>query len=152
MAKKDESLFGFAPLAQTPSFGDNGHMVALGSVHASNRNEQWILDEHRKQTLVMEGVEVKAMHAMRLMAEIHKEGATTFDEAAGCILAIKDDQRGKEHQAYVDEFFTRGIQMMGRHLLATMEVAATNIGVEVHRSLYPSATLETSNIWRRLFG
>jgi hypothetical protein len=100
----------------------------------------------------MQGVRAKAVHAMQLIADIHKEGVATFDEAMGYILTIKDGQRTKEHQAYIDEFSTRAIQLMGRHLLATAEVAATNIGVEVHRTLYPPQARETPSIWKRLFG
>jgi len=152
MTKKEESILGLAPLNQASNFGDNGHMLALESMRPANRDEQWILDEHHKQTFIMEGSKAKTVYAMKLISEIHKEGVTTFDEATSYILTIMDEQRTKEHQAYVDEFCTRGIQMMGRHLLATMEVGATNIGLEVHRSLYPPAPQEPPGILKRIFG
>jgi hypothetical protein len=152
MAKKQESILGLVPLAQGPNFGDSGHIVTLGATRASNRDEQWVLDEYQKQALIMVGVEAKAVHAMKLIAEIHKEGVVTFEEAAGYIQAIQASQRGKEHQAYLDEFSKRAIQLMGRHLLATAEVAATNIGVEVHRTLYPPPLRETPSMWKRIFG
>jgi hypothetical protein len=152
MAKKEESILGLTPLAQGPGFGDNGHMVAVASTRPANRDEQWVFDEHHKQVLIMEGFEVKAIQAMKLIAEIHKEGTATFNEASAFILVIKEEQRGKEHQAYVDEFCIRGLQMMGRHLLATMEVGATSIGVEVHRSLYLPSSPEPRGLLKRLFG
>jgi hypothetical protein len=153
MTKTEESLFALTPLAQAPSFGNYGQMVAMEQTRPSNREEQWVFDEYHKQTLIMEGLEIKTVQAMKLIGEIHKEGTATFDEAVAFILSIKDEQRGKEHQAYVDEFCIRGLQMMGRHLLATMEVGATNIGVEVHRSLYPSVPPEKPpSLLKRIFG
>jgi hypothetical protein len=151
MVKKEESVLGLVPLAQGQSFGENGQMAVFGSTRPSNPDEKWVLDEYHKQTCVMEGFEIKAVKAMQLIGEIHKEGVTTFDEASAHILTIKDEQRGKEHQAYIDEFCTRSLQMMGRHLLATMEVGATNIGIEVHRSLYPPPPPEPRGFFKRLF-
>ena len=148
MKKKQESVLGLAPIDQ----GENGQIVSLNSTRPSNQDEQWTLDEYNKQTFVMQGVRAKTVHAMQLIAAIHKEGASTFDEAAGYILTIKDNQRTKEHQAYMDEFCTREIQMLGRHLLASVEVGATNIGSEVHRSLYPPARAEERGLWKRIFG
>ena len=147
MAKKQESVLGLAPLDR-----GNGQIVSISSARPSTRDEQWILDEHHKQTFVMEGIRAKTVHAMQLFADIHKEGVSTFDEATGYILDIKDAQRAKEHQAYVDEFCTREIQMLGRHLLATVEVGATNIGSEVYRSLYPPIPMEKTGLLKRLFG
>ena len=145
MKKKQESVLGLAPI----DHGESGQIVPMSSVHPSNRDEQWILAEYQKQTFVMQGIKAKSAHAMHLIADIHKEGASTFEEATGYILAVKDGQRTKEHQAYVDEFCTREIQMLGRHMLATMEVGATGIGSEVYRSIYPPE--EKKSLWMRLF-
>jgi len=148
MKKKQESVLGLAPVDQ----GENGQIVPLSSARPSNQDEQWTLDEYHKQTFVMQGVRAKTVHAMQLIADIHKEGVSTFDEATGYILTIKDNQRTKEHQAYVDEFCTREIQMLGRHMLASVEVGATNIGSEVYRSLYPPVREEERSLWKRIFG
>ena len=148
MTKKQESVLGLAPIDQW----ENTSIVSMGSVRPSNHDEQWILDEYHKQTFVMQGVRAKTEHAMQLIADIYKEGVSTFDEATGYILEVKDGQRTKEHQAYVDEFCTRELQMLGRHLLASVEVGATNIGVEVHRSLYPPVVREKPGFWKRVFG
>jgi hypothetical protein len=152
MPKKPENLLGLAPLSHQPGFRDHGPIVPVETRRPANQDERWIVDEYQKQALVMQGVEAKAVRAMKLIAEIHKEGLATFDEATGHIIHAKADQRIKEHQAYIDEFSTREIQLMGRHLLATLEVAATNIGVEVHRTLYPPFPREATSVWKRLFG
>jgi len=152
MPKKPESILGLAPLSQESNVGNHRYITPVDSMQPSNQADRWIMDEYRKQALIMVGVEAKAVHAMKLIAGIHKEGVTTFEEASGHILNIKANQRAKEHQAYIDEFSTREIQLMGRHPLATVEVAATNIGVEVHRSLYPPLHPETQSVWKRLFG
>ena len=152
MAKKEESLFALAPLSQSPSFGDDRSIVPLDSTRSSHRDEQWIVDEQHKQTLIMQGFEIKTVQAMKLMAEIQKEGIVTFDEATAFIFLIKDEQRNKEHQAYIEEFCARSLQMMGRHILAITEVGATNIGMEVHRSLYPPGPIEPRGFFKRLFG
>ena len=152
MPKKPESVLGLTPISDTPNFEDRGYIIPMDSARPSNQDERWILDEYQKQALIIQGVEAKELLAIKLIAEIHKEGVASFDEAAGQILRIKENQRTKEHQAYIDEFSTRAIQLMGRHLLATAEVAATNIGVEVHRTLYPPLPGETPSLWKRLFG
>jgi hypothetical protein len=151
MPKKQESMLGLAPLAKRSTFGESAPIVAVEAKRPSNRDEQWIQEEYQKQSLIMKGVEAKTVHAMKLIAAIHQEGVAVFDEATGQILATKDNQRDKEHQAFVDEFSTRGIQAMGRHLLGSMEVGATNIAVEVHRSLYPPVQPPPS-LLQRIFG
>ena len=150
MAKKPESMLGLAPLSHESNYESHGYIVPVDSRRPANQEERWIVEEYQKQALIMEGVEAKAVRAMKLIAEIHKEGVSVFDDATANILSIKDEQRVKEQQAYIDEFSTRAIQLMGRHFLATAEVAATNIGVEVHRTLYPPST--TPSVLKRLFG
>jgi hypothetical protein len=149
MTKKPESVLGLTPIVQGQDLEEHTPGLAITSARPTNRDERWIVDEYKKQTFVMEGVRAKAEHALVLIADIHQAGVSTFDSATGYILAVKEAQHTKEHQAYVDEFCTRGIQMLGRHLLATVEVGATNIGVEVHRSLYPP---EKPGFWKRVFG
>lgn len=152
MTKKQESVLGLTPIVQGQDFEEHTSALAITSARPSNRDERWILDEYKKQTFVMEGVRAKTEHALDLIADIHRAGVSTFDTATAYILEVKDGQRAKEHQAYVDEFCTRGIQMLGRHLLASVEVGATNIGVEVHRSLYPPEVREKPGFWKRVFG
>jgi hypothetical protein len=151
MSKKQESMLGLAPLGKGSSFGDSTPIVSLATKRPSNRDELWIQQEYQKQSFIMKGVAVKTVHAMKLIAELHKEGAVIFDETSGYIVTMQNKQRSKEHQAYVDEFSRRIIQLSGRHLLASVEVGATNIAVEVDRSLYPPVPPPPSFL-QRIFG
>ncbi|MBC8552172.1 MAG: hypothetical protein H8D23_21285 [Candidatus Brocadiales bacterium] len=137
MAKKNESVLGLPPVAQSQAFGSSRSVVSYGNLNASTPDERRIIAEYRKETMVIEGVKEKAIFALNQIAMIHQHGVTTFDDSAAFITDLKQIQRSKEHQAYTDEFCERSIQMHARHTFGVMEVAATNIGVEVHRSLYP---------------
>src|SRR5690349_6010688 len=101
MPKKPESALGLAPLSHKSNFTDH-NIVAVRSKRPSNQEERWIVEEYQKQALIMVGIDAKAVQAMRLIAEIHKEGVSVFEEATGHILRVKDEPRGKEQQAYVD--------------------------------------------------
>jgi hypothetical protein len=137
MAKKKESALGLAPLPQSQTFGANGSGGSYGNMNTATPDEQKIIAEYRKETMVIEGVKEKAIFAAIQIANIHQHGVTTFDDTVAFITELKNTQRSKEHQVYTDEFCERSIQMLARHLFGVMEVGATNIGVEVHRSLYP---------------
>ena len=87
-------------------------------------------------TLVIEGYSAKAAYGMTQIAEIHRHGVTIFDDTARFIIDVKERQRSKDHKDYTDEFCTRSMQMFGRHILGVMEVGATNIASEVHKTMY----------------
>ena len=152
MARKDDSIFGLAPVAQTPTYNGNGRLVPYQPGRALTKEELRIIAEWEKEQLVIDVTTAKAACGMQKIGEVHQHAATIFDETAGYILAVKAEQRGKEHQAYVDEFSTRQLQMFGRQMLGTVESATYNIGVEIHRSLYFQTEEEKHSFLQRLFG
>lgn len=153
MAKKNESVLGLVPLSQPSNFGSHSGLVPHKSVRTMTQDDQRVLDELYKEALVMDGIRTKSLFAMDQIAEIEKHGIATFKETVGYILAIKDEACSKEQQAYIDEFCVRGIHALARHMLGVMEVGATNIGIEVHRSLYPiPEPTKPVSLLERLFG
>lgn len=68
---------------------------------------------------------------------MYQHAASVFDATACNVLSVQKGARGTERQAYVEEFTTRQIQSVGRVMLGAIQVAATNIGYEINRSLYP---------------
>ena len=137
MSKKEESLFGLAPVNQWSSGGRGGDLISFGTLQPATKDEQRITDEYRKTTMVMEGYGAKANYAMTQIAEIHKHSVIVFDETSGFFFSVQDGQRTKNHQSYVDEYCLRSVQMLGTHLFGVTEVGVMKIAEEVHRSLYP---------------
>lgn len=134
MARKKESVLGLAPVTQNLS---NSSVVSYGNQNVTTDDERRIISEYRKQNLVIDGGREKSKFAISQIAEIYQHGVTTFDNSTEFITKLNNRPRSKDHQAYMDEFCDRSVQMLARHIFGVVEVGATNIGVEVHRSLYP---------------
>lgn len=154
MAKrKNESVLGLPPLPATTNSSSNGTLAPARPRGALTHDEQRVVEELGKQEVVIRGVRAKAALATDAIADVELHGVTKFDEAVGYIVELKEEQRSKEHQAYTDEFCERGIHLLAKHTLGVMEVAATNIGIEVHRTLYPPPEEERPRgFWERLLG
>lgn len=150
---KKEALLGRAPLEGVPNPPPNGSLQLFAPERALTKDEQRTIDEFRKQRLVIEATEIKTDFGMTKIGEMHEHATVEFDDNVGYILEIKASQRGKEHQAYMDEFVKHQIQHMARNLAAAVEVGATGIGMEIHRSLYllPEPP-EPRSLCKMLFG
>ncbi|MCL5960829.1 MAG: hypothetical protein M1358_16270 [Chloroflexi bacterium] len=153
MGKNGESLLGLVPVTSGPNSPSNGSLAPISAQRSLSRDEQRTLDEYHKEILVIDATAHKTLFGMTKIGQIHQHGALKFDETTGYILNIKNQSRGREHQAYVNEFSAHQIQMLAGHLIGAMEVGGTNIGMEVHRSLYPlPEPPEPRSLWKRLFG
>jgi hypothetical protein len=153
MTKKEGSLLG---LPAPDSFGSSfstGNIVPLRAGHQLSKDEQRVMAEWHKTQLVIEATAARAVFGISKVTEIHQHGSLTFEEATAAILAIKDKAHGKEHEAFMEEFTSRQIPLMARHLFGAIDVSVTNIGLELHRSLYPEPEKpEPLSVWKRLFG
>jgi hypothetical protein len=135
MARK-EGLLGLVPFEANPNSSSNGSLQLFAPDRTLTRDEQRTVDELHKQQLVIQATNTKTTFAMDQIADIHEHATAQFDSTTGYILRIKDQQRGAEHQLYVDEFTKHQIPSLARQLMAAVEVAANAIGMEVHRPLY----------------
>ena len=152
MAKNDDSFFGIATL---PSYdhGMPGQMISYQPSQAAAKFEQRTWEELHKQELLISGQAIKTNLGMTKIAEMHQHGLTTFDNAVGQIFAIKEQPRGKQPQAVIDEFTMRQIGIMGRGILSTIEIGATNVARVVHEPFNPPPEApEPRSLWKRLFG
>jgi hypothetical protein len=118
--------------------------------HAITREEQRVIDLFQKEKMIIEATTAIAAIGIRSIGEIHQHASQTFDETVGFILEVKAQPREREHQLYVEEFSKHQIQMLARHLYGAVEVASTNIGMEMHRSFYLPP--EQPGFWGRLLG
>lgn len=146
MTTSQKSIFGLEPFVAPSNFGSD--LVPSTPSRALRRDATYVMEESQKQTLVMHATAMKTILAQNAVAGMHMHTAAVFDQTAGYILALKNQPRGQEHQAYVDEFATRQLQSLGRHMLGILEVGCTSIGYEVNRSLYPPPP----DFWERMFG
>lgn len=151
MSKKEESLLGLVPVSSGLGTGGNGNLASFGTGEALIKDEKRTLAEFGKQVLVIEATAAKTLFGMTKIGELHRHGAGVFDETAGNILDIKDRERGTEHGQYVAEFAKVQLQVFARHMIGAIEVGATNIGTEIHRSLYLPEP-EQRSLWKKLFG
>ena len=153
MAHKEESLFGLAPVATQHHSSTSTQLSPYEPDRTPTRQEQKVVDALRLERLVIEAQTAKTTFGMSQIAKLHEHGSATFDAAVAEVFAIKEQSRSKEHQAYIDEFSTRQLSMFGREMLGAMDVGATGIAFEIHRSLYPEQEQpEPRSVWKRLFG
>jgi len=137
MAKKVESVLGLANPTHSGNIGSGYGLVPQDYGQALTEEDQGIIAEGTKQNLVIRGNKAQAQFAIESLAEIEKHTFVTFVETTGFILDIKNEHRDQVHQAYVDEFCKLSIQSFARHCRGVVAVSGTNIGSELHRSLYP---------------
>ena len=153
MARKEESLFGLAQIPAKQESGANTQLMPFEPGRGLSRMEEKVVEQLHVQKLVIEAQTNKTVFGMSQIAFLHEHAATTFDHALDVVFTIKEQTRSKEHQAYVDEFTARQLSMFGREMLGAIDVGATNIAFEVHRSLFPEPdTPEPPSWWKRTFG
>jgi hypothetical protein len=137
MAKKEEQLMGNL-LAIVPS--DMKEMVPYGLAVNANapltKTEERIVQEKRKQELVIEGQREKVIHALQSASEIHQHAADEFYKSMSHHAAINEAVRGKEMQPLVEEFNHFAAKLEAQHLYRIVDAGVHLIGQEVSRSLY----------------
>ncbi len=147
--QKSESILGLPDDIGSGGLG-NSLVPYNPQNQAVTRDEKRIGEEYRKQIIVIEAQAAKTIFGQTKIAEINRHAAQVFDDTVGFIVTTKAEARGKEHQAYIDEFANRQIQMFARHMFGTLEVGATKIGLEIDRTLYVEASRR--RLLARLFG
>jgi hypothetical protein len=153
MAKRNENILGLAPLPKTaPGLGMSGGLVPLQPNRQLSKAEQRIIAAFHKEQLIIDAATAKTIFGESKIGELHRHTAAEFDETVGYMLAIKREARDPEHQTYQDAFTTRQIQMLAGHLSGALDIGATNIGIEIQRSLYFPDEEERRGFWARLFG
>ena len=149
--KKDVSVLGLAPTQPTNSLGlvpYASHAPHAPQRREVTREEARVIETFHREELIVDLVGEKGKLGMRKIGEVQEVASDLFEDIVSFILQNKDEARGTEAQPYVDEFAMRQIQMYARHMLGTLEVVRTNIGIEVHRSL--NLPPEQRGLWARL--
>ena len=144
-------------LALTPLASDFGTTISLApwsSRWALTEDEKRLNEEARMQQLAIEAIAAKARFGASKVGEIHQHASLTFDETVGFVMEVKDRPgRSQQHQAYIDEFTERQVQLLAQHSLGVVDVGATSIGLEVHRDVYsPPGSRRRAGFLQRLFG
>jgi hypothetical protein len=149
--KKENNVLALPPLKSDFGSTADTSLVPWSDRKPINRQEKKLVAVSHEQRLVAELVALKGKYAMTLIGQIHQHGSLTFDESTGFIMDIKEHPgRSEEHQAFIDQFSLRQIQLLAQQTLAVIDVSATGVGVEVHRSPYPLP--EEGGFLVRLFG
>ena len=105
-----------------------------GRRFALTKDERCLIEGGRKQNLSIELSRAKALHGASRFVEIHKCAAMAFDDTSCFIMELKDRPgRSQQHQAFADQFYERQTQLLARHMLSLVEVAASDIGRIVHQ-------------------
>lgn len=133
--KKTDNVLALPPLKSETGSGTGTSLLLRTTRDATNRLEKRIIEESHTQDLVIDLRAEQARFAMTMIGRIHEHGSITFSEATEMIMDVKDNvDRSQEHQAYIDQFSLRQIQLLAQETLAMIDVVATTIGGEVHRS------------------
>jgi hypothetical protein len=145
-----------APRSLSLGFGTipDDESLTWGRRHALTKDEQCLIEGSRKQNLAIEISRAKALHGASRILEIHECAALAFDDTSCFIMELKDRPgRSQWHQAFTDQFYERQMQLLARHMLSLVEVAATDIGMIVHEDPYPPPEPEPRpGFLQRVFG
>ena len=96
------------------------------------------------------GYEEKAAYGIALLKELRVATARLFVEEIHEYGELKGQLQGEAYQVMGEEFLKVNAQGSAQHKLAINEVAGSNIGAEVHRSLYVEP--QEPSFWERLTG
>ena len=136
--RKSDNILALAPLKSDLNAATNVSLAPWNSRRPRGHEERRLIDEARKRQLAMDIIGTQARFGISQIAEIHRHASLIFDETSGFILEVKDQPgRSPQHQAYVDQFSERQVQLLAQTSLAMSDVGATSIGVEIHQSPYP---------------
>lgn len=148
--KKTDNVLALAPLRSDFGSTADTSLVPWSARKPLNRREKQMIEEVHRQDLAIDLETQQARFGMTMMRRIHEHGAVSFSEATEFIMDIKEDSgRSEEHQAYIDQFSLRQIQLLAQQTLAVIDISTTGIGIEVHRSPYPPLK-ERHGFWARL--
>lgn len=145
--KKTVSVLGLAPVQPTSS--SLGLVPYSPSRREVTREESRVIEAYHREELVIDLTAEKGKLGMRKLGEVQETASELFGDTVSFMLDVKNEAKGTEAQPYVDEFTLRQIQMYARHMLGTLEIVGTNIGLEVHRSL--NLPPEELGFWQKLF-
>jgi len=116
------------------------------------KRERQIINLSQEQCTVMELTAGGAQLGMTLIGKVHEHASQTFEETTAFIVDTRSRPgRDEEHQAYIDQFSLSQVQLCAQQMLAVIDVGATGIGREIHRSLYPPPDEQADGFWARLF-
>lgn len=151
--KTDDNLLALTPLAADVNVTGNTSLVHWGPRQAPSRDEKELIAVGGKQRLAITIIATKARLGASMITEIHQHGSLTFDGTTGFIMEVKDRPgRSQQHQAYINQFSERQIQLLAQQLLATIDIGAAGIGIEIHKSPYPPEPERRPGFLQRLFG
>lgn len=135
--KKNDNVLALAPLSSDLNM-THGGLQAWNRRWEPTEGERQLTEEARTQQRAIDVIATKARFAESKVGEIHQHAIQVFDETNSLIMEAKERPgRSAQHQAYMDQFSERQVQLLAQHSLGLVEVSATGIGAEVHRSPYP---------------
>ena len=150
MAKK-KTLLELSPMTTEADFGPSNNQLALSDGNMLAGDRRLIGNESQKQKTAIDAITKKTLYGMDRIAQIDLHAGTVFEETAHAITATKQAAQGQLHEPYVDEFSHRLLQMSARHMFAVVEIGASGVAQEVHRSPYPPVS-EPQGFLKRFFG
>jgi hypothetical protein len=136
--KKTDNVLALPPLRSDFGSTADTSLVPRSAREPLNRRERQMIEEVHSQDLAIDLETQQARFGMSMIRRIQEHGALCFSEVTDFIMDIRENSdRSQEHQAYIDQFSQRQIQLLAQQLFAVIDVSATGVGVEVHKSPYP---------------
>ena len=150
MAKK-KTLLELSPMTMDADFSPSNSQITLSNGNLLAGETRLIGNEAQKQKTAIDAITDKTLYGMDRIAQIDRHASTVFEETAQAITATKQAAQGQLHEPYIDEFIHRLLQMSARHMFGVVEIGASGVAEEVHRSPYPPVS-ESPGLLKRLFG
>ena len=150
--KRNGNVLGLPSLAPGSGLVDSANLMPWSPHHARTKEQKRMLERGETQMLAIGITSAKICYGGDKIGEIHRHVNAQFDETVNCVMEIKDlPGRTPQHQAYVDQFCERSIQLLAQHSLGVLEVGAAGIGMIVHEDPYPPPEPRTGFL-QRVFG
>lgn len=149
MTKREENLLGLAPVSSifTPASNKIQPFHHPGGV---SKRQHKILSELEAEVDIIAATEIKTNYGQIAISSIHEQGFAVFDDTLEFMFDARLRSRSQEHQQYIEEFTKHQIKMLANHIVGAIEVGATNVATEIHRSMYIPE--EKPGWLQRLFG
>lgn len=114
------------------------------------REEQYIVDQWRKQELAMVALEAKTNYGKDKIAAINRHSVNTFIHTMADLWQLRQLAADTEYAHIVYEFTDQNIRLLGQHLLDATDIGASKIAEEIHRSLHPNGELPEPSFTEKL--
>ena len=137
----------------TGAMGSTITLVPFSSGRELSREGKRIAAELQRQALIIMGQSIKTNLGVSAIASMHLHANGTFLRTTQEIITARNAARvgrSKDHQAYIDLFTQRQMEMFGSSVLTAVDLGTGNVLAAIQQTL--DLEPEKRGFWNRLLG